>query len=192
MNASPAAIPHWLVSSCMHRGLEGVSMAHRQRHAHAHALANAHTLTPHKMCMPVCTGMDLSIPRRGKQQIISQSCLAETNLLSRRAALLIANEPHMSYAELDADVFAQAVRKLLDDEFPHLRYVETSTLHKAVPGARHSFLNMAGTDNKLDHLAHVCLTLCACLLSEGRDERGCVGACVHERAWARSGKPSLC
>lgn len=48
-----------------------------------------------------------------------------------------------------------AVRRLLHDEFPRLRYVETSTLHKAIPNARHAFLPIAGTDNKLEHLAHL-------------------------------------
>ena len=49
----------------------------------------------------------------------------------------------------------QAVRSLLDSEFPRLRHVETSSLHRAVPNARHHFLPIVGTENKLEQLAHV-------------------------------------
>lgn len=52
-------------------------------------------------------------------------------------------------------VCAQPVRRLLEDEFPKLRYIETSTLHRAVPSAHHTFVPMSGVDNKLDRLAQV-------------------------------------
>ncbi len=49
----------------------------------------------------------------------------------------------------------QAVRKLLDAEFPGLKRVETSSLHRGVLGARHSFLAAPPDTNKLDVLAQV-------------------------------------
>lgn len=49
----------------------------------------------------------------------------------------------------------QAVRKLLDAEFPGLKRVETSSLHRGVLGARHSFLPAPPDTNKLDVLAQV-------------------------------------
>jgi hypothetical protein len=49
----------------------------------------------------------------------------------------------------------QAIRKLLETEFPDLRIVQTSSLHKGVAGARHSFLPAPGNTNKLDVLAQV-------------------------------------
>ena len=50
---------------------------------------------------------------------------------------------------------AQAIRRLLAEEFPDLNFVETSTLHRGVAGARHSFLPAPPAQNKLDVLAQV-------------------------------------
>ena len=50
---------------------------------------------------------------------------------------------------------AQAIRRLLAEEFPDLHFVETSTLHRGVAGARHSFLPAPPAQNKLDVLAQV-------------------------------------
>ena len=50
---------------------------------------------------------------------------------------------------------AQAIRRLLAEEFPDLNFVETSTLHRGVAGARHSFLPSSPAQNKLDVLAQV-------------------------------------
>lgn len=52
-------------------------------------------------------------------------------------------------------VAVQAIRKLLETEFPNLKRVETSSLHKGVAGARHNFLPAPGNTNKLDILAQV-------------------------------------
>ena len=49
----------------------------------------------------------------------------------------------------------QAVKKLLAKEFPELKRVETSSLHRGVAGARHSFLPAPPNSNKLDVLAQV-------------------------------------
>ncbi len=49
----------------------------------------------------------------------------------------------------------QAIRRLLAEEFPELNFVETSTLHRGVAGARHSFLPSPPAQNKLDVLAQV-------------------------------------
>ena len=52
----------------------------------------------------------------------------------------------------------QEVQKLLAEEFPGMRHVRTSSLHKGVSTARHAFLPIPGLDNKLDHLAQVCVS----------------------------------
>lgn len=46
----------------------------------------------------------------------------------------------------------QAVQKLLDEEFPGIKHVHTSTLHKAVSSAHHDFVRLTGTENKLEAL----------------------------------------
>ena len=46
----------------------------------------------------------------------------------------------------------QAIRSLLSTEFPDLKHIETSTLHRGVAGARHSFLPSPPALNKLDVL----------------------------------------
>lgn len=56
----------------------------------------------------------------------------------------------------------QAIRSLLSTEFPDLKHVETSTLHRGVAGARHNFLPSPPTQNKLDvlrqvHSVHICI-----------------------------------
>ena len=42
-----------------------------------------------------------------------------------------------------------------EEEFPGMRQVETSSLHRGVAGARHSFLPLPGSANKLDVLLQV-------------------------------------
>lgn len=49
----------------------------------------------------------------------------------------------------------QAVQKILDEEFPGIRHIQTSTLHKKVASARHDFLKLSGTENKLEALQQV-------------------------------------
>ena len=49
----------------------------------------------------------------------------------------------------------QAIRSLLSAEFPDLKHVETSTLHRGVAGARHNFLPSPPAQNKLDVLRQV-------------------------------------
>ena len=68
----------------------------------------------------------------------------------------------------------QAVRKLLASEFPDLRRVETSSLHRGVAGARHSFLPAPPNANKLDVLAQVqCALMSAsvCSIESGLVEK---------------------
>jgi len=49
----------------------------------------------------------------------------------------------------------KAVQKLLDEEFPGIKHVHTSTLHKAVSSAHHDFVRLTGTENKLEALLQV-------------------------------------
>ncbi|CAM6088770.1 unnamed protein product [Calypogeia fissa] len=49
----------------------------------------------------------------------------------------------------------KAVQKILDEEFPGIRHIQTSTLHKKVASARHDFLKLSGTENKLEALTQV-------------------------------------
>ena len=49
----------------------------------------------------------------------------------------------------------QSLKAMLREEFPALRRIETSGLHKGVAGAKHSFIKVPGTDNKLDQLLQV-------------------------------------
>ncbi|KAL2609140.1 hypothetical protein R1flu_027713 [Riccia fluitans] len=49
----------------------------------------------------------------------------------------------------------KAVQKLLDEEFPGIRHIHTSTLHKKVSTARHDFLKLSGAENKLEALQQV-------------------------------------
>ncbi|KAI5060358.1 hypothetical protein GOP47_0024778 [Adiantum capillus-veneris] len=49
----------------------------------------------------------------------------------------------------------KAVQTLLDDEFPGIKHIQTSTLHKKVSTARHGFIKLAGTENKLESLLQV-------------------------------------
>lgn len=50
-------------------------------------------------------------------------------------------------------MWLQDVEKLLAQEFPHMRHVKTSSLHKGVSTARHLFLPVPPLGNKLDHLS---------------------------------------
>lgn len=49
----------------------------------------------------------------------------------------------------------KAVQKLLDDEFPGIKHIRTSTLHKKITSARHGFIKLSGTENKLESLLQV-------------------------------------
>ena len=55
------------------------------------------------------------------------------------------------------------IRALVATEFPGMRTLETSSLHKGVVGARHAFLPVPGTSDKLEHLLQVV---------EGEQKRG--------------------
>ena len=46
----------------------------------------------------------------------------------------------------------QPVQMLLDEEFPGIRHIRTSTLHKKVSTARHDFVRLSGSENKLEAL----------------------------------------
>lgn len=49
----------------------------------------------------------------------------------------------------------KSVQSLLDEEFPGIRHIHTSTLHKKVTNARHDFVRLTGTENKLEALIQV-------------------------------------
>ena len=55
----------------------------------------------------------------------------------------------------------QDIQKLLASEFPGMRHVKTSSLHRGVSGARHSFLPVPHDANKLDVLSQAGFLLSA-------------------------------
>lgn len=50
---------------------------------------------------------------------------------------------------------AQAVKRLVSAELPGLQFIETSSLHRAVGGSRHSFMTVPPGRDKMDILAEV-------------------------------------
>lgn len=89
---------------------------------------------------------------------------------------------------------SKAVGRLIDEEFPGMRRVETSSLHRGVAGARHAFVPMPAAANKLDLLLQVvegehqrgkrvmvfCNTLASCRAADHfLTERGLQTACYH-------------
>eukprot|EP00252_Welwitschia_mirabilis_P021155 TRINITY_DN5343_c0_g1_i1.p1 TRINITY_DN5343_c0_g1~~TRINITY_DN5343_c0_g1_i1.p1 ORF type:complete len:593 (+),score=98.98 TRINITY_DN5343_c0_g1_i1:189-1967(+) len=49
----------------------------------------------------------------------------------------------------------KAVQKLLDEEFHGIQHMHTSTLHKKISTARHEFIKLSPTENKLEALLQV-------------------------------------
>ncbi|KAG0503197.1 hypothetical protein HPP92_003269 [Vanilla planifolia] len=49
----------------------------------------------------------------------------------------------------------KAVQKLVDEEFEGIIHLQTSTLHKKVASARHDFIKISGSENKLESLLQV-------------------------------------
>ncbi|RZC55268.1 hypothetical protein C5167_014124 [Papaver somniferum] len=49
----------------------------------------------------------------------------------------------------------QGVQKLVDEEFQGIIHLRTSTLHKKVASARHDFIKLSGSENKLEALMQV-------------------------------------
>ncbi|EFN53871.1 hypothetical protein CHLNCDRAFT_58353 [Chlorella variabilis] len=97
---------------------------------------------------------------------------------------------------------SKAVGRLIDEEFPGMRRVETSSLHRGVAGARHAFVPMPAAANKLDLLLQAsrrgglgvvegehqrgkrvmvfCNTLASCRAADHfLTERGLQTACYH-------------
>ncbi|EIE27092.1 DEAD-domain-containing protein [Coccomyxa subellipsoidea C-169] len=104
------------------------------------------------------------------------------------------SKPQPASTILVVATLSQAVRKLLDTEFPNLKRVETSSLHRGVVGARHSFLAAPPNANKLDVLSQIvtgeaargkrlmvfCNTLDSCRATEHHlRERGVPTLCYH-------------
>ncbi|XP_043725002.1 DEAD-box ATP-dependent RNA helicase 39 isoform X1 [Telopea speciosissima] len=50
---------------------------------------------------------------------------------------------------------SKAVQKLIDEEFEGITHLRTSTLHKKVASARHDFIKLSGSENKLEALLQV-------------------------------------
>ncbi|KAK1406799.1 hypothetical protein QVD17_38407 [Tagetes erecta] len=48
-----------------------------------------------------------------------------------------------------------AVQRLVDEEFQGIEHLRTSTLHKKVASARHDFIKLSGSENKLEALLQV-------------------------------------
>ncbi|WVZ15464.1 hypothetical protein V8G54_013030 [Vigna mungo] len=49
----------------------------------------------------------------------------------------------------------KAVQKLIDEEFQGIVHLRTSTLHKKISSARHDFIRLSGSENKLEALVQV-------------------------------------
>ncbi|KAJ9675377.1 hypothetical protein PVL29_024353 [Vitis rotundifolia] len=49
----------------------------------------------------------------------------------------------------------KAVQKLIDEEFQGIAHLRTSTLHKKIASARHDFIKLSGSENKLEALLQV-------------------------------------
>ncbi|KAJ4966290.1 hypothetical protein NE237_018139 [Protea cynaroides] len=49
----------------------------------------------------------------------------------------------------------KAVQQLIDEEFQGINHLRTSTLHKKVASARHDFIKLSGSENKLEALLQV-------------------------------------
>lgn len=49
----------------------------------------------------------------------------------------------------------QAVQKLVDEEFQGIEHLRTSTLHKKIANARHDFVKLSGSEDKLEALLQV-------------------------------------
>lgn len=49
----------------------------------------------------------------------------------------------------------QAVQKLVDEEFQGIAHLRTSTLHKKIASARHDFIKLSGSENKMEALLQV-------------------------------------
>lgn len=49
----------------------------------------------------------------------------------------------------------KAVQNLVDEEFQGIVHLRTSSLHKKISNARHDFIKLSGTENKLDSLLQV-------------------------------------
>lgn len=56
----------------------------------------------------------------------------------------------------------QAVKRLLEEEFPGIVHVTTSSMNKKVSTCRHDFLPVAGNLNKMDVLVQVTVSLSSC------------------------------
>lgn len=50
---------------------------------------------------------------------------------------------------------SKAVQKLVDEEFQGIAHLRTSTLHKKIASARHDFIKLSGSENKLEALLQV-------------------------------------
>ncbi|KAF5444526.1 hypothetical protein F2P56_033650 [Juglans regia] len=49
----------------------------------------------------------------------------------------------------------KAVQNLIDEEFEGIVHLRTSTLHKKVASARHDFIKLSGSENKMEALLQV-------------------------------------
>lgn len=47
------------------------------------------------------------------------------------------------------------MQKLVDEEFQGIEHLRTSSLHKKVASARHDFIKLSGSENKMEALLQV-------------------------------------
>lgn len=56
------------------------------------------------------------------------------------------------------------MQNLIDEEFLGIVHLRTSTLHKKISSARHDFIKLAGSENKLEALLQVYSCILASVL----------------------------
>ena len=67
----------------------------------------------------------------------------------------VRSKPIPARVVLVSATMTKQVRRLVNENFPSIRTVETDTLHKGVAGAKHVFLPISGGTDKLDALCQV-------------------------------------
>lgn len=106
----------------------------------------------------------------------------------------VRNKPHPARCIMVSATMTKAVRRLIEEECPRMRTIETQTLHRGVVGARHTFLPLPGSGDRLDTLFQVisgeqergkrimvfCNTIASCRAAEHHlRERGLPTVCYH-------------
>jgi superfamily II DNA/RNA helicase len=112
----------------------------------------------------------------------------------RAVLAAVRGKPGRARCVLAAATAGKKVKKLMEEEFPGIKPVETSSLHRGVSTARHTFLPVVPGSDKIDMLAQLaeadlrggrraivfCNTLSSCrAVDHGLTERGLATLCYH-------------